>query len=205
MLDSTTAIIPMLMFLVGAGATAQPRLPGQERTAVREAPERRDELGPLQQEREPVQRESSSASGLARLFADELAGVDEVVIRSLPLTRAVIWSGSHTLGVREVVSRSLRVRGQNGMKTTRLFVEVWCENLGPLSWLATGATLSAGGEALEGVSVWQSEPLATGKTGMVMVEVKVDATAAQARSTFTLTLSDESGRRLLTLENVRFP
>ncbi len=40
---------------------------------------------------------------------------------------------------------------------------------------------------------------------MVMVEVKVDATAAQTRGTFTLTLSGESGRRLLTLENVRFP
>ncbi|HSP76958.1 MAG TPA: DUF2381 family protein, partial [Myxococcaceae bacterium] len=95
-----------------------------------------------------------------------------------------------------------RTRGRRSAET-RLIVAVRLANGGTLPWMVAGATLSADGEELPGVQVWQAEPISQREAGMILV--KVEVTEEQARSTFTLTLRDASGRRLFTLEGVRFP
>lgn len=138
------------------------------------------------------------------VFASEFMEVDELVIKSRRLKKDVIGPADNALHVRKAISYrcTTTIRGQQD-PVTHLFVVVRLANGGTKSWMAEGATLTVEGEELPGAIVWQAEPISQGGAGMVVVRVEV--TAEQALSTFTLTLRDTSGRQPLTLENVRFP
>jgi hypothetical protein len=167
------ALLLMWLSLLGADAAAKPRAP------------REMEL-------------------LMEFIASELLELEELVIQSLPLTREFDRPAGGALFARKASSHRCTTRSQGRRGTeTHLLVVVRLENGSTLPWRAVGATLSAGGEELPGVSVWHAEPIAQKEAGMILVKVKV--TEEQARGTFTLTLRDESGQRLFTLEDVRFP
>ncbi len=173
MLRPILAILLLWVSLLGADAAAKPRTP------------REGEL-------------------LMEFIASDFLELEELVIESLLLTREVNRPAGGALFARKASSYrcTTRTRGGRSMET-HLIVAVRLENGGTLPWMVAGATLSADGEELPRVHVWQAEPLAQREYGMILVKVEVPE--EQARSTFTLTLRDESGRRLFTLENVRFP
>jgi hypothetical protein len=59
------------------------------------------------------------------------------------------------------------------------------------------------GVGLKVVRMWQPKPLVPGAQRRLVVEA--EATAAQARGTFLLTLEEAGGPRILTVRGVTFP
>jgi hypothetical protein len=140
------------------------------------------------------------------LLASELMRMEvgELVIRAQPLARTVIQQEANALRLTEATSyRVILTRREGEGKVMRLWVAVRIENMGAQSWTPRELTLSAKGEALKGAHVGEPRPIPPREQGTVLVEVV--ATEAQSRSTFTLTLRDESGDQFITLGRVTFP
>ncbi len=77
---------------------------------------------------------------------------------------------------------------------------------GAPSWTAEDATLTLEGKrgvGLKVLPVWQGGPIAPGGRQFVMVEA--EATAEEARGTFTLKMREEGGTRTVTIGGVTFP
>jgi uncharacterized protein (TIGR02268 family) len=94
----------------------------------------------------------------------------------------------------------------------RVAVDLTITHSSAVPWTAAGAVLrSARGEVLKPLALWQqaplfpSEPGAEGKPQWVRVVVEVQATAQEARGTYTLTLWDAEKKRTVTLGDVTFP
>jgi uncharacterized protein (TIGR02268 family) len=86
----------------------------------------------------------------------------------------------------------------------RVAVELSLTHSGAVPWTAAGAVLrSARGEVLKPLALWQPEHLLPSKLGRVVVEVQ--ATAEEARGTYTLTFWDAEKKRIVTLGDVTFP
>ncbi len=77
---------------------------------------------------------------------------------------------------------------------------------GSPSWTAEDATLTLEGKrgvGLKVLPVWQDGPIAPG--GRQFVVVEAEATAEEARGTFTLKMREEGGTRTVTIGGVTFP
>ncbi|MGZ3459866.1 MAG: DUF2381 family protein [Archangium sp.] len=86
----------------------------------------------------------------------------------------------------------------------RVAVEVQLDTPDAMAWKTEGAALRGPqGKLLQGLTLWQLEPLAG--TTWVRVVVEQPVTEEEARGTYTLTLWDASRSRTITLANVVFP
>jgi uncharacterized protein (TIGR02268 family) len=95
--------------------------------------------------------------------------------------------------------------GEGGHKVVRLAVAQELRNSGSTPWTPAGAVLVGPGRVeLKALGLWPLEPIASGKTSRVVLEV--EATEEEARGTFTLKLwSQEGSARVELFDGVTFP
>jgi uncharacterized protein (TIGR02268 family) len=163
-----------------------------------------EEVQQCRQEKARLEAESNGKVGLTGLLAQNLMGKGGVDVKDISWN--VISRPGNTLSSTQARSyRSDTGRGEGGRKVVRLAVEQALWNGGSTPWTPAGAVLVGSHRVeLKALGVWPLEPIASGETRRVVLEV--EATEEEARGTFTLKLwSQEGGAREEFFDGVTFP
>ncbi|WP_309896088.1 DUF2381 family protein [Archangium sp.] len=172
------------------------RLPRSAESFQVEARQERERAEQCEAQLAQAQAEQKRPGGLTGLIGSGLvkegSGVSGRDIFTTARRRpgdALRVEAAHTYAARGQVAVALEVKNTSAQ---------------PWSVDSEGAQLvSKEGARLHVLSVWQSEPLAPGQEGRVVVEAV--ATPEQARGTYVLTLGEGGGARTVTLRGVTFP
>jgi uncharacterized protein (TIGR02268 family) len=163
----------------------------------------------IRQLRTELERTQGKAGepGLTWLIASKLMKLDHTGVKAEEITRHVILSPSNALRGWQVFgyrsTTSLMIGEEN---VVRVAVAVMMFNPGTQPWTVGDAVLVGKGQELKQVKkVWQRAPIVSDSPMPGEVVVEADMTEKEAQGTFTLTLWDESGMRLVTVGNVTFP
>ncbi|XXF78087.1 DUF2381 family protein [Myxococcaceae bacterium GXIMD 01537] len=188
--------------LVAHAALAEPFVDVHRQTRTVEAYQQ--ELRAKEQEIRQLREEN------ARLRADK---VEPGGLRGLWASRLMREEGVATKNVFATLTESPAppfrvrlVRSYRSASRVAVLVELHTAMMGAPTWTAGGATLTREGkrnEALKLLPLWQEAPVDWEIQRGVMVEA--EATADEARGTFTLKLWEEGGTRTVTLRGVTFP
>ncbi len=171
----------------------------RERTAESYQQEVRAKEAEVRQCREEVARLSTDKAGpggLRGLLASGAMGRGGVAFKELEAT------------VIRAPTNPLRAGLVTGYRSAgRVAVVLRLDNpVDAPTWMAGGATLkleSKRGVSLKMLPLWQDAPIAPGERRLVVVEA--EATAEEARGTFTLKVWEEGGTRTVTLGGETFP
>jgi uncharacterized protein (TIGR02268 family) len=169
-----------------------------------EALQARAEVRQCQEEKAHLQARCGGRGGLTGLLAQELVGDGGVLSRNIK-EKAGRAPGGSLLATQARSYRTTTRRTNGDRKVIRVAVEVWLLNGGTEPWRVEGAALlGPDGVALQGVEVWQSEPLHMGASLSVVVEVKL--LEGEAEGPFLLKLWPGAGdTRSVSLHGVTFP
>jgi uncharacterized protein (TIGR02268 family) len=193
--------------LVGhpSGAARQVEVFRHKRTVEdcqRELEEKDARLRQLEAELARVRAEGHGPS-LSGLLAAGVMAPDETGVVAKTLRRKGSPAPHDTLTVsRCVLYRSNPQRGEGEAPVVRVAGSVSLKNKGA-PWTPVGAALVASNGMTKELEVRTPEPVRSDGLGVVYVETEL--TAQEARRTFTLKLWDDSGTRLVTLDDVTFP
>jgi uncharacterized protein (TIGR02268 family) len=168
----------------------------------RELEEKDARLRQLEAELARVRAEGHGPS-LSGLLAAGMMGWNETGVVARKHTRKHTPAPHDTLTVsRCVLYRSNTVRKDGSEPVVRVAGSVSLLNAGA-PWTPVGAALVASDGRVKQLEVRAPEPIPADGQGVVYVETEL--TAQEARRTFTLKLWDDSGTRLVTLDDVTFP
>jgi uncharacterized protein (TIGR02268 family) len=167
--------------------------PGTPYASWQEAEAERIKLRQVQAE---LERERQKPDGLTGLLVNGKVDKTGLAARDLYAKVDFTQLSGQPLTVREATS--YRARG-----VVALTLEV--DNVSSRPWMAAGAALvGEGGERLKVLRVWPTEPLLPGAKWQRVV-VEAEATEAQVRGRFTLSLWQEDEPPSVSLDGVTFP
>jgi uncharacterized protein (TIGR02268 family) len=181
--------------------TRHPRTLASYREGEQQA---RAELQQCRGEKAILQAKCAGQVGLTGLLAQGLLGEGGVAAKNIKVDLAA--SPGNTLTYTEAHSyRSDTARGKSRPQAVRLAVALELWNTGAQPWTPASAVLVSPQHAeLKALGMWPLEPIPSGKSHRVVVEV--EATAGEARGPFTLELwSQEGGARSERFDGVTFP
>ncbi len=155
-----------------------------------------EEARQLREEIARLRADKTGPGGLRGLLA--AGAMKKEGVASKNLTESLTESPTNPLGAGEVMGYR---------SASRVALEVALTNpKGAPTWTAEGATLTLEGKrgvSLKVLPLWQDAPIPPGESERVVVEA--EATAEEARGTFTLKVWEEGGTRTVTLGGVTFP
>ncbi|MFY0528737.1 DUF2381 family protein [Archangium gephyra] len=157
----------------------------------------RAEAQQCREEKARLQAECSGQGGLTGLIENGWLGKTGVVARVL---KGVTSRSADPLEVRDVISyRAV------GPKRGRVAVELELRNGGTVTWTPMGAALvGSKREELMGLTVRSLEPIPSGRSQRIVVEL--NAAESEARGTYTLNLwAGEAGSGGVNVDGVTFP